>query len=68
MDRKNYIYLSSIKYDVLKFITSFIEVNKFSPTYLDIARKFRFSRARAGNIFDRSYYKGLFCTQEHQND
>ena len=59
MDRKNYIYLSSIKYDVLKFITSFIEDNKFSPTYLDIARKFRFSRARAGKVVRELFLIGL---------
>tara|TARA_B110000003_G_C16504565_1_gene478739 strand:- start:502 stop:783 length:282 start_codon:yes stop_codon:yes gene_type:complete len=59
MDQKNYIYLSTIKYEVLKFITSFIEVNKFSPTYLDIARKFRFSRARAGKIVRELFLIGL---------
>jgi len=50
MDKKKYIYLSEIKYEVLKYIVSYILKYNFSPTYLDIARKFNFTRARAGNI------------------
>ena len=46
----NYIYFSSIKYDVLKYIASFINHHKYSPTYLEIGKHFHFSRARAGKI------------------
>ena len=47
---EQYIYLSRIKYDVLKFISEFISKNSYSPTQLEISKKFRFSRARAGKI------------------
>ena len=48
-DSKN-IYLSKIKYDVLKYISTFIKQHRYSPTYKEIAVKFKFSRARAGAI------------------
>mgnify|MGYP001221837980 FL=1 len=46
----NYIYFSSIKYGVLKYIASFINHHEYSPTYLEIGKHFNFSRARAGKI------------------
>lgn len=46
----NYIYFSSIKYGVLKYIASFINHYEYSPTYLEIGKHFHFSRARAGKI------------------
>ena len=45
-----YIYLSRIKYDVLKFIKHFYLVKQYSPTLLEIGKEFSFSRARAGVI------------------
>ena len=50
INKKKYIYFSAIKYEVLKYIVSYIVKYDFSPTYLDVARKFNFSRARAGSI------------------
>ena len=36
---EQYIYLSRIKYDVLKFISEFISKNSYSPTQLEISKK-----------------------------
>ena len=47
MQKIKYIYLSEAKYNVLKFITSFIRQYKYSPTHKDAAMNFRYSRARA---------------------
>ena len=47
---ENIGYLSKIKYDVLKYISTFIKQHRYSPTYKEIAVKFKFSRARAGAI------------------
>ena len=35
------IYLSKIKYDVLNFISNFIKENNFSPTFIEVGKKFR---------------------------
>ena len=47
---EQYIYLSKIKLDVLKYILAFTLDKHYSPTFAEIARKFKFSRARAGKI------------------
>lgn len=56
---KETIYLSKIKYDVLKFISNFIKQHKYSPTYKEIGSKFKFSRARSGAICAELYELGL---------
>ena len=50
MEKIKYIYLSEAKYNVLKFITSFIRQYKYSPTHKDAAMNFRYSRARAAAL------------------
>ncbi len=45
-----YIYFSQIKSDVLKYIGKYIKEKSYSPTQIEIAKKFRFSRSRAGKI------------------
>ena len=64
-----HIYLSAIKLDVLKFIKKFIDQNEYSPTYLEIAKKFSFSRARAGAIIAELYKMNLITkiNQAHRN-
>jgi|TARA_R100000049_G_C1948636_1_gene94971 RIO-like serine/threonine protein kinase len=49
------IYLSHIKYRVLKYISSFMDKHEYSPTFLEIGKKFHFSRARAGVIVAELY-------------
>ena len=49
------IYLSHIKYRVLKYISSFMDKHGYSPTFLEIGKKFHFSRARAGKIIAELY-------------
>ena len=53
------VYLSAIKLDVLKFIKKFIDQHEYSPTYAEIGRKFKFSRARAGAIIAELYKLNL---------
>jgi|TARA_X000001388_G_scaffold7963_1_gene4880 SOS-response transcriptional repressor LexA len=53
------IFLSSIKLNVLIFIRNFIQENDYSPTYLEIGKQFKFSRARAGAIISELYKLGL---------
>ena len=53
--KNGHIYLSAIKLDVLKFIKE----HEYSPTYLEIGRKFKFSRARAGAIISELYKLNL---------
>lgn len=53
------IFLSSIKLNVLIFIRNFIQENDYSPTYLEIGKHFKFSRARAGAIISELYKLGL---------
>ena len=53
-----YIYFSQIKSDVLKYIGKYIKEKSYSPTQIEIAKKFRFSRSRAGKIsraFNKEY-------------
>jgi len=57
--KNGHIYLSAIKLDVLKFIKKFIKEHEYSPTYLEIGRKFKFSRARAGAIISELYKLNL---------
>ena len=59
MDKTKYIYLSQAKYNVLKFITSFIRQYKYSPTHKDAAMNFRYSRARAAAVIGELYLIGL---------
>ena len=59
MEKIKYIYLSEAKYNVLKFITSFIRQYKYSPTHKDAAMNFRYSRARAAAVIKELYLIGL---------
>ena len=59
MDKTKYIYFSSAKYEVLKVIASFIQQRKYSPTYIEIAVCFRYSRARAGAVVADLYKMGF---------
>jgi len=58
--KNGHIYLSAIKLDVLKFIKE----HEYSPTYLEIGRKFRFSRARAGAIISELYKLNLISKSD----
>ena len=58
------IYLSKIKYDVLNFISNFIKENNFSPTFVEVGKKFKFSRARAGKIIAELYELGFISKGE----
>ena len=58
------IYLSKIKYDVLNFISNFIKENNFSPTFVEVGKKFKFSRARAGKIISELYELGFISKGE----
>jgi len=62
--KNGHIYLSAIKLDVLKFIKKFIKEHEYSPTYLEIGRKFRFSRARAGAIISELYKLNLISKSD----
>lgn len=55
----HHIFLSSIKLNVLLFIRNFIQEKDYSPTYLEIGKAFKFSRARAGAIISELYKLGL---------
>ena len=57
--KEHYIYLSKIKYDVLIFILNFSIDKKYAPTFSEVARKFRFSRARAGAIIAELFKLGF---------
>lgn len=59
MKNNKYIYLSKIKYDVLKFIKDFIKEKDFSPTLAEIAKNQGFTRARAGVIVMELFELGL---------
>ena len=50
MNKKEYIYLSKVKFNVLSYIKEFIKDNEYSPTLAEIAKKLGFTRARAGVI------------------
>ena len=69
MEKIKYIYLSETKYNVLKFITSFIRQYKYSPTHKDAAMNFRYSRARAAAVFGELYLIGLISkgSSAHRN-
>ena len=69
MEKIKYIYLSEAKYNVLKFITSFIRQYKYSPTHKDAAMNFRYSRARAAAVFGELYLIGLISkgSSAHRN-
>ncbi len=43
-----YIYLSEPKLKTLKFITKYIEKHNFSPTFAEISKSLKWSRARSG--------------------
>ena len=45
-----YIYLSEPKLKTLKFITKYIEKHNFSPTFAEISKALKWSRARSGKI------------------
>ena len=57
--REQYIYLSKIKLDVLKHILAFSLDKRYSPTFAEVARKFRFSRARVGKIVSELFLMGF---------
>lgn len=59
INNEKYLYFSSIKYEVLKYISLYIYKKKYSPTYLDIAKRFHFSPARAGKIIKELFLLGL---------
>ena len=58
-NKEKYIYLSKIKFDVLKYILAFSLDKHYSPTFTEVARKFRFSRARAGKIVSELFLTGF---------
>ena len=58
-NKEKYIYLSKIKFDVLKYILAFSLDKHYSPTFTEVARKFRFSRARAGKIVSELFLMGF---------
>lgn len=58
-DAVNYIYLSKIKLDVLRHILAFTLDKNYSPTFAEVARKFRFSRARVGKIVSELFLMGF---------
>ena len=54
-----YIYLSEPKLKTLKFITKYIEKHKFSPTFAEISKSMKWSRARSGKIVSELYNLGF---------
>ena len=56
---EQYIYLSKIKFDVLRHILAFSLDKHYSPTFVEVARRFRFSRARAGKIVSELFKMGF---------
>ena len=56
---EQYIYLSKIKLDVLKHILAFTLDKHYSPTLAEVARRFRFSRARVGKIVSELFLMGF---------
>ena len=56
---EQYIYLSKIKLDVLKHILAFTLDKHYSPTFAEVARRFRFSRARVGKIVSELFLMGF---------
>jgi len=54
-----YIYLSEPKLKTLKFITKYIEKHKFSPTFAEISKALKWSRARSGKIVSELYDLGF---------
>ena len=56
---EQYIYLSKIKLDVLKHILAFSLDKHYSPTFAEVARRFRFSRARVGKIVSELFLMGF---------
>jgi len=59
MNKKDYIYLSKVKFDVLEYIKKFIKEKKYSPTLAEIAKRIGFTRARAGVIVMDLFDLGL---------
>ena len=58
-EKQQYIYFSEIKYKVLKFISSFVKQKEYSPTFAEVAKKFKFSRARAGKTVGELHSLGF---------
>ena len=56
---EQYIYLSKIKFDVLRHILAFSLAKQYSPTFAEVARRFRFSRARVGKIVSELFLMGF---------
>ena len=56
---EQYIYLSKIKFDVLRHILAFSLAKHYSPTFAEVARRFRFSRARVGKIVSELFLMGF---------
>ena len=56
---EQYIYLSKIKFDVLRHILAFSLAKQYSPTFAEVARRFRFSRARVGKIVSELFKLGF---------
>ena len=54
-----YIYLSEPKLKTLKFITKYIEKHNFSPTFAEISKSMKWSRARSGKIVSELYDLGF---------
>jgi len=54
-----YIYLSEPKLKTLKFITKYIEKHNFSPTFAEISKALKWSRARSGKIVSELYDLGF---------
>jgi len=54
-----YIYLSEPKLKTLKFITKYIEKHNFSPTFAEISKSMKWSRARSGKIVSELYNLGF---------
>ena len=59
MDKTKFIYFSSVKYDVLRFIKAFIKERKYSPTHKEIGMNFNYSRARAAVVVTDLYKMGF---------
>ena len=54
-----YIYLSEPKLKTLKFITKYIEKYNFSPTFAEISKSMKWSRASSGKIVSELYDLGF---------
>ena len=54
-----YIYLSDPKLKTLKFIKKYIQKHNFSPTFAEISKAMKWSRARSGKIVRELYELGF---------